>query len=77
MPLISGSEQDVEAALINATFQVKDTTTYKFPHGEFGTWLINEIYVNRKINAETEGLFKRRYVCSSCLSELNPESQVR
>lgn len=77
LPLISGNEQDVEASLVNATFQVIDTSSYKFPHPEFGAWLINEIYANQKINAKKEGLFKKKYVCSSCQSELNPESQVR
>jgi hypothetical protein len=77
IPMISGIEEDVEASLINATFQVKDATAFKFPHPEFGAWLIEEIYVKQKINAKKEGLFKKKYVCSSCQSELNPESQAR
>ncbi|HPP64482.1 MAG TPA: hypothetical protein PKV01_14715 [Anaerolineales bacterium] len=59
IPMISGTEEDVEASLINATFQVKDATTYKFPHPEFGAWLIEEIYAKQKINAKKEGLFKQ------------------
>jgi hypothetical protein len=77
IPLISGSEEDVEAALVNATFQVIDATTYKFPHPEFGAWLINEIFEKQKIMASAQGLFKKKFLCSSCRTELNPDMQSR
>ncbi len=77
IPLISGTEEDVEVAVINATFQILDATTYKFPPSDFGAWLINEIFEKQKIMAKTEGLFKKKYVCSSCRSELNPDAQNR
>jgi len=77
IPLISGSEEDVEVAMINATFEVKDATTYKFPHPEFGAWLINEIFEKQKIMAKAEGLFKKKFLCSSCRTELNSDTQTR
>jgi hypothetical protein len=77
IPLISGIEEDVEVTLLNATFRIKDTTTYKFPGPEFGAWLISEIFDKQKIMAKAEGFFKKKYVCSSCRTELNPDAQNR
>jgi hypothetical protein len=77
IPILSGSDKDVEAVLVNATFQIKDATTHKYPHPDFGFWLVTEIFEKQKILAKAEGLFKKKFVCSSCHAELNPESQAR
>lgn len=77
IPLLSGSDKDVEAVLVNATFQVKDASTYKYPHPDFGFWLVTEIFEKQKILAKAEGLFKKKFVCSSCRVDLNSESQAK
>jgi hypothetical protein len=77
IPLLSGSEKDVETVLINAPFQIKDSSTYKYPHPDFGFWLVTEIFEKQKIMAKTAGFFKKKFVCSSCQTELDPEKQIR
>lgn len=75
IPLISGIDKDVEAALVNATFQVENASAYKYPHPDFGFWLVTEIFRKQKIFATTKGFFKKHFVCSYCQGVLNQELQ--
>ena len=75
IPSMSGIDDEVSISLINATFQEKDDFVRKYPHPEFGPWLVEQISKRDKIFAIKKGLFKKVYVCPSCSSELNPDSR--
>ena len=77
IPLISGIDQDVEATLVNATFRVKNDSEYKYPHPDFGFWLVTEIFRKQKIFATNKGFFKKHFICSYCQEALNQEIQAQ
>jgi hypothetical protein len=75
IPFMAGTDDDTAIVFINATFQIKDDLVKRYPHPEFGPWLIEQIYDVQKILAEKKGLFKKKYICPSCATELNPDSR--
>lgn len=76
IPHIVGADDNVLVEFINATFQQKNTVTKKYPDPDFGAWLIEEIYNQRKIFAEKRGFKKKILLCPFCNTELNNDSPI-
>ena len=70
---MTGTYGDTTVTFINATFQKVNETKKRYPDPDFGFWLIEEIYKNKKILADRQGTFKKKLFCSSCGAELNSD----
>ena len=70
---MTGVDGDATVIFINATFQKVNETKKRYPDSDFGFWLIEEIYKNKKILADRQGTFKKKLFCSSCGTELNSD----
>jgi len=73
IPFMRGTDGDASVVFVNTTFQVVNETEKRYPDPDFGAWLIDEIYNKKKIFAERKGLFKKRFFCAACGTEINLE----
>jgi hypothetical protein len=70
---MSGVESLSAITFIDATFSTKDGDVKNYPAPIFGEWLITQIYEIIKRFAIKKGLFRKKFLCSGCLEELNVE----
>lgn len=73
IPLMSGTHGYASASFINATFQEVSDSKKRYPDPDFGAWLIEQIYRVKRTLAERRGIFRKKFFCSSCETELNPD----
>jgi hypothetical protein len=73
IPIMKGTEGDASITFVNATFQKVNESKKRYPDLDFGAWLIEQIYNEKKMMAERRGAFQKKLFCSSCGAELSPE----
>lgn len=73
IPMMTGTDGDASVTFLNATFQKVNESKKRFPDPDFGAWLIEQIYSEKKMMAERRGAFKKKLYCPSCDGELSPE----
>lgn len=73
IPTMTGADGDAKVRFINATFQKVSESKKRFPDPDFGAWLIEQVYSEKKMMAERRGAFKKKLYCPSCDGELSPE----
>ncbi|MFZ5921836.1 MAG: hypothetical protein ACOYY3_12355 [Chloroflexota bacterium] len=76
IPVLSGVNGNASVTFVNATFQKVDEVSRRYPDPDFGAWLFEEIYTKRGTLAERRGVLKKKFLCSSCGTVLNPEMQM-
>jgi len=74
VPLMTGTDGDASVRFVNTTFQERDDSAKYFADPDFGAWLLEKIYNENRLLANKKGLFKKKWCCSSCNTELNINS---
>ena len=77
IPKMIGTEENVTITFRDAPFQENEDSSRQFLHPEFGVWLNEQLYDWEKMFAIKRGLFKKRYWCPSCNTELNVAACTR
>jgi hypothetical protein len=76
IPVMSGKDGEAAVVLLNTTVQINPDGTKRYPHPEFGTWLIDELYTVKKVIGVQPGLFNKHAFCPNCNTVLNPTSRT-
>lgn len=72
IPLMTGADGDASVAFINATFQRVNESIKRYPDPDFGAWLTEQIFYKKKIFSDMQGVFRKKFSCPSCGTELDP-----
>jgi hypothetical protein len=68
---MTGTYADASIVFMNAIFLLENESKKRYPDPNFGPWLIEEIYDNKKLLALKKGVFNKKLFSPECNTELN------